>query len=306
MFVNIVSYNVFRPFFTISDQAQWTPFIEAGGGAIGDVLVTYQGAFLQFGIIALLVQLSVCILMLIIRLRGKKGKVQHAWAASAPVEDKQENVRIPLLAYFIPLIPVVLAIVINWEPVPSILLAILLALLLTGKFKSYRDGLGTMFKALRDGCAEVSMLIIIMISIVIFSRSAGMAAPMIGTLIAPIIPASVLGICILFAVFAPIGGLFRGPFVFLGMGAATVVILRDMNIANFVANGTLMFPWFVVFSLIYIPDMSMCFGGCPTHSAGAWAVSYAKLEPGKHILSTAPWGWMACAISLMVLAFMFG
>lgn len=273
MYVNQVSFKVYEPYFN---------------GA-----VTFTGSFFKFGIIALAVQLSVTLVMLAVRLR--KGKLQHAWAVQVPAE-RTESRHIPAVAYFTPLLPVILAVALKWEPIPSLLLSILFALLVTGKFKSYRDGLALTFKTLRDGCAEVSMLIIIMLSIVMFSKSAGICAPLIGNLIQPILPRNPLILALAFGVLAPLGGLFRGPFVLLGMGTATLAILQNMNLFP---------PIFVLLSL-YIPDMAMCFSGCPTHSSGAWAISYAKITPGEHIKSTAPWGWIACFLNLLIMALIFG
>ena len=39
---------------------------------------------------------------------------------------------------------------------------------------------------------------------------------------------------------------------------------------------------------------------CPTQSWGMWALSYAKYEPNTYIKTDLPWGWVCCAINILL------
>ncbi|MGG7143097.1 citrate transporter [Clostridium nigeriense] len=251
----------------------------------------YDSNYLKFGFTAMAIQLLVVIIMLAVRLR--KTKVSHAWAATSTNTVTEEHV--PGIALITPVLPVILAIVFKWQPIPAFIVASFYALFICGKIKSYKDCEKVISKTFYDGVVDVASLLGFLFILPMFNKVAGFDSVFFQSILGGIMPSSTLLLCVLFAVIAPLG-LFRGPLTVFGAGAATLGILNGMGIFS----AELLFP------LIYIPTITMNISCCPTQSWNLWAINYSKTNTKDFLRSGVIWGWIICAINSVVVYFMYG
>jgi hypothetical protein len=235
------------------------------------------------------VQLLVIIVMLAVNLR--KGAVNHAWAAQNTNTQAQH---VPAIALITPIIPVLLAIVFKWQPIPAFIVAVFFALFVCGKIKSYKDAEKIVTKTFYDGVVDVASLLGFLFILPMFNKVSGLVAPFFQSILGGVMPTNTLFLCILFAVIAPLG-LFRGPLTVFGAGSATLGILNA--IGGF--TSTLLFP------LIYIPTITMNLSACPTQSWNLWTLNYSKVSVKDFLKSGVVWAWVICIINTAVVYFMF-
>lgn len=251
----------------------------------------YDNNYLKFGFAAMGVQLLVVIIMIAIRLR--KSSVNHAWAAQSSSANSSQHV--PAIALITPIIPVVLAIVFKWQPIPAFIVAVFYALFVCGRLKSFKETEKIVTKTFYDGVVDVASLLGFLFILPMFNKVAGLDAVFFQSILGGVMPTSTLFLCILFAVVAPLG-LFRGPLTVFGAGSATLGILNA--IGGF--TPALLFP------LIYIPTITMNISACPTQSWNLWALNYSKVNVKEFLKSGVFWAWLICIINTVIAYIMFG
>jgi hypothetical protein len=251
----------------------------------------YDNNYLKFGFAAMAVQLIVIIVMLAVRLR--KSAVNHAWAAQARTASTGSQ-SAPGIALITPIIPVFLAIVFKWQPIPAFIVAVFYALFVCGKIKSYKDCEKIVTKTFYDGVVDVASLLGFLFILPMFNKVAGLDAGFFQAILGGVMPKSALVLCIAFAIIAPLG-LFRGPLTVFGAGSATLGILNALGIYT----STLLFP------LIYIPTITMNISCCPTQSWNLWALNYSKVSVKEFLKSGVFWGWVICIINTILVYFMY-
>ena len=250
----------------------------------------YDGNYLKFGFTAMAMQILIVIIMLAVRLR--KSSVSHSWAATAGKTSTSNEV--PGIALITPILPVVLAIVFKWQPIPAFIVSSFFALFVCGKIKSYKDCEKIISKTFYDGVVDVAALLGFLFILPMFNKVAGFDAVFFQSILGGIMPNSPLLLCILFIVIAPFG-LFRGPLTVFGAGAATLGILNGMGI----------FSVALLFPLMYIPTITMNISCCPTQSWNLWAINYSKSTTKDFLRSGVLWGWVICAVNTAIAYFMF-
>lgn len=250
----------------------------------------YDWNYLRFGFSAMAIQSSIVILMLIFHLRKKRT---YNWAAKAKVADVNKDV--PTYALLAPVIPVALAIGFDWQSIPSFIVASIYALWTCGKLPNYKEGTRTITRTFQEGVIDVSSLLGFLFILPMFNRISGIAAPFFEAILGGVMPSSSLVLCIAFAILLPLG-LFRGPLTIFGAGSATVGILQGMGI----------FPMTLMFPLIYVPTIAMNLSTCPTQSWNLWALNYSKVGAKEFMKTGVPWAWLAGAINIAIVYFMFG
>lgn len=255
----------------------------------------YDNNYLKFGFTAMAVQLLVIIVMLAVRLR--KTAVNHAWAAlhTGTGTSMPTSQHVPGIALVTPIIPVVLAIAFNWQPIPAFIVAVFYALFVCGRLKSFKDTEKIVTKTFYDGVVDVASLLGFLFILPMFNKVSGLDAPFFQAILGGVMPNSALFLCVLFAIIAPLG-LFRGPLTVFGAGSATLGILNA--IGGF--TSTLLFP------LIYIPTITMNISACPTQSWNLWALNYSKVSVKEFLKSGIVWAWIICIINTAVVFIMFG
>ena len=259
-------------------------------GPNGEQTYFYNSTYLNWGFIALLIQLLVAIVV-VVYFSTKKRRI-HAWAAKAPTTESKK--RIPSWALITPFIPVVLAIGFKIPVILGFLIASFYALFVCGYMSDFKKTADVFNKTFYDGVIDTAPLVGFMLIIPMFNKASELAVPYFNALLGGVIPHSTLFICIAFALLAPFG-LFRGPFTLAGAGAATLGILKSIGFST-----NLLFP------LLYAPTVTMNISSCITQSWIIWGINYTKVSTKDFLKISIPSGWFVCAILAMLTYLMFG
>ncbi|MEG1873154.1 MAG: citrate transporter, partial [Ruthenibacterium sp.] len=248
--------------------------------------IQYDDKYIRFAVVATAVHIAVMVAFILFSyLRAKKSSKARAWAASATTDAKPVKQQLGWYCMIIPFIPIIMVAFFKWPPVPSFLLGIVLGLLFTRNFTSYKLAIEKIQKTLYDGIADSGLLIGMLYSVNIFQAAAKQAAPLLQNLLGGIIPTVPVVILIGFCILAPLA-LFRGPLMIWGSGIALVSIFQAMGV----------FPESFLFALFLIPPVAIVASACPTQSWTMWGLSYAKLEPKQYIKTNLPWAWIILVI----------
>ena len=246
----------------------------------GQNLIENSG-YIRFALVATAIHVVLAIVFIVFH--HMRSGVRKAWAAPASVPDSATQA--PFYSFIVPFIPIVMVAVFKWQPVPAFLLGIFFGLLLTGNMKTLRRVVDVAQKTLHDGIADVGLLLGMLYAIVIFQGSAAKAAPILKSMLGGVIPTNAWVLAIAFGVLAPLG-IFRGPLMIFGSGAATVAILTSM--------GT--FTNWQMFAMFLIIPVAIVANTCPTQSWGMWGISYAKIEPITYLKTGLGWSWVLALI----------
>lgn len=257
--------------------------------------------FTLYSWIAFLVHVVIMVLFILFNFWISKGKAK-AWA----MEDDEDQKELSNWTFIVPFIPIVLALIIGiinmaapdlklttFAPIFLFVVAIFLGLLLTGNLKTYKKALEMTQKTLFNGISDVALLIGMLLVMNMFSTAASnLAAPIFQTALGGALDwiNDYAWVAVLIAiVLAPLA-LFRGPFMIWGSGIALASVLSAVIPATS--------PLLLV--LFYVQPVAITADSCPTQSWGMWALSYAKYEPNTYIKTDLPWGWVCCAINILL------
>lgn len=276
LYINPVIFNQYQAFY-LSAEGKQTYF--------------YDMTYLQWGFVALGVQLLVAIITTIVLLNAKK--TVHSWAAQTATRTETSQ-NAPGISLITPFVPVVFAIVLKWPVIVGFLIAGFYALAICGKMRNFEEMTRVFSKTFYDGVIDTAPLVGFVLMIPMFNKAAELCVPYFNALLGGIIPHSTLIICIAFAVLAPLG-LFRGPLTLAGCGAATLGILKSIGLST-----PLLFP------LLYAPTVTMNISSCITQSWIVWGLSYNKVKTNDYLKLSIPTGWIICAILSGVTFVMFG
>ena len=261
IYVNPINFEQYRMMIVNAPLADFPEF-------------TLQFWATQWGIWAMIINVVVTTVLTAFFL--KRNKTRHAWAAQTGKAPEQKNA--PWYTLFLPIIPVVLNIWLNFSVIAGFIIAGFLALFLTKTLKgTFREKCQSVNKMYFDGVVDTAPLIGFLLSLPMFNAVAGFAAPYFGSVIGPVMPTSEIVIIIAFAVVLGLG-LFRGPMTLVGSGAATLGVLR--GVGNFSVPFT--------YAVFVIPTITVNIGSCITQSWVAWGLSYTKVESREFLKLSIP------------------
>lgn len=269
MYINVVLFNQIKAFFPS---------------------VSFSGKYLAFGLTAMSVQLlGVIIFILINSKQIKNGKIETI-AGNSQVDFKQTHP----ITFVVPVLPVALNMFFHWDAIPALLLATIIALLLTGQMKSYKGLVEFINKTVSQAINDISGLIIFLMALVMFAGAATMNVPHFKDIIAVVLPSSPLVLAIAVGILAPLA-LFRGPLHVWGAGAATAAVLA--------ATGTFQ-PIFLL-PLLYTASI-MAVSIDLTQSWNSWALTYSKLETKEFLKMGIPVMWIISIVNELIVYAFFG
>ena len=99
-------------------------------------VIEWGGHYLRFGIAAMIVQMIGVIVFILINAKAiKNGK---PYEVGDPDERNVEIPQVPIWTYLLPVVPVALSIIFQWDAVPALFLASIIAFLGTGHMKTYK------------------------------------------------------------------------------------------------------------------------------------------------------------------------
>lgn len=267
MYINVVLFNQIKAFFPS---------------------VSFSGNYLVFGLTAMSVQLLGVIIFILVNSKSiKNGKIETI-ATNSQVEFKRTHP----VTFIVPIIPVALNMFFHWDAIPALLLATIIALLLTGQMKSYTGLVAFINKTVSQAINDISGLIIFLMALVMFAGAATVNVPHFKGIIEVILPQSPLVLAIAVGILAPLA-LFRGPLHVWGAGAATAAVLA--------ATGT--FSPIFLLPLLYTASI-MAVSIDLTQSWNTWALTYSKLETKEYLKMGIPVMWAISIVNeLLVFAF---
>lgn len=275
MYLNVVLYNQIKAFFPDA---------------------VYGGKYLVFGAVAMFVQLLAVLVFLIIhRKKIDPSKAdENLRIIGAENEEKVKVGSVPKLAFIVPIIPVLLNMLFKWDAIPSLTLATLIAILLTGKMRHYKDFVGFLNKTIATAIGDIAGLIMFLMALIMFSGAAQLDANRFKPLFEAILPHNNLVLAIALGVLAPLA-LFRGPLHVWGAGAATAAVL----------SGTGLFNDAFLLPLLYVPSI-LAVSTDLTQSWNVWGLDYMKVQSKDFLKLGVPLMWVVSIINEVLVFYFFG
>ncbi|WP_273705803.1 gluconate:proton symporter [Leuconostoc mesenteroides] len=269
MYINVVLFNQIKAFFPS---------------------VSFSGKYLIFGLAAMGVQLLGVIIFILLNSKSiKNGEIETIDDSKQATFQKTHPI-----TFIIPVLPVALNMFFHWDAIPALLLATIIALLLTGQMKSYKGLVAFINKTVSQAINDISGLIIFLMALVMFAGAATMNVPHFKSMIEVILPSSPLVLAIAIGILAPLA-LFRGPLHVWGAGAATAAVLA--------ATGTFQ-PIFLL-PLLYTASI-MAVSIDLTQSGNTWALTYSKLETKEYLKMGIPVMWVVSFVNELLVYGFFG
>ncbi len=276
--VNIVNVNLVVTFFTMTGVAKGSIPVET---------------YMHYGFVFFGLFLLADFAMLAYYLKFK-NVLSTAWAARVAEALPPTAKTAPWYSLITPAVPMIAIMALHWPNVPAFLLAILIALLTTGRLLPGRGAIEALQKTFHDGVSEIAGVMLAWMGIQVFVMAASKATPILQPILSQVLPQSPLGIALFFGLLTPLA-LYRGPMMVGGAGAALVGYL--------VATGK--FPLLLLFALAQIPS-AYANGTCPTQSWTIWVIHYAKVPPLAHIRPSWITNWVAALAGCLFAFYAFG
>ena len=255
--------------------------------------IKYEAPWLTYFFIGMAVYILIAWLMIWINLR--KLGLRHAASVdtAAPVPRK----RTPYFTYIVPVFPVLMIMVFKWQIIPTFLLSIVLALVLTSKGRSFQGSLNLFNKTFYDAFPDIATIAALwtICGMIIVAGQMPQIADSLRPIFAPILPHTTLQAAIFFAVLGGIGSIYRGPLVVVGTGAALLAIILSNN----------EIPVLYLYALWLGPTVMQ--GSCdPTNSWTLWTIGYTKVLHGQFLKTALPFGCLMVVITSAICYYMFG
>ena len=276
MYLNVVLYNQIKAFFPHAH---------------------YGGTYLQFGWIAMGIQIVLIIIFLV--LNRKKFDASHADENLAKIgalenQGTQEGNKVPKIAFIVPVIPVLMNMLFQWDAIPALTLATLIAIVLTGHARHYKGFVKFLNDTIQQAISDIAGLIMFLMALIMFSGAASMNANRFKPLFEAILPHDHLILALALGIFAPLAQ-FRGPLHVWGAGAATAAVL----------SGTGLFSDVFLLPLLYVPAL-MAVSTDITQSWNVWGLDYMKVQSKDFLKRGIPIMWIVSIVNELLVYHFFG
>ncbi|OJF04271.1 gluconate:proton symporter [Weissella confusa] len=277
MYLNLVLFNQIKAFFPKAE---------------------YGGKHLVFGIAAMAVQLLAVIIYLFLHRKSFDPAKANENLELVGAEESTEEVKIPWIAFIVPVVPVFMNLAFKWDAVPSLILATLLAMLLTGKMRHWKSFIDFLNDTIQTAISDIAGLIMFLMALIMFSGDAQINAARFQTLLTSILPSNIWVLALALGIAAPLAlalgiaaplALFRGPLHVWGAGAATAAVLAGAHI----------FPDSLLLPLMYVPSL-MAVSTDLTQSWNVWALKYMKVDSRELLKQGVPVMWIVSIINVIL------
>lgn len=274
MYVNVVLYNQMKAFFPKAN---------------------YDSHYLTFGICGAVVQLiAVIIFLILVRHKFDPSKADENLRIIGAENKSEKRTKVPKITWIIPIIPVAMNMLFKWDAVPALTLATLLAVFLTGQFKTFKGGIKFLNDTIKTSISNIAGLIMFLMSLEFFCGAATLNAVRFRPVLSALLPHQTLILCIALGILAPLA-LFRGPLHVWGAGAATAAVLEGIG----------MFSDSFLLPLLYVPTL-MAISVDITQSWNVWALDYMKVQSKDYLKYGVPVMWIVCIINELLVYHFFG
>ncbi|MDR0297144.1 MAG: gluconate:proton symporter [Streptococcaceae bacterium] len=247
--------------------------------------VSWGDKYLKFGFVAMAVQLLITFIFILVSIRKIRNGKPIVLENQEPEAEIKE---VSAFTYILPIVPVALSIFLAWDSIPALLLSTILAFLLTGNMKNYKDFVSMMNASAKTAIGDIGGLLIMLFILTMFQAAAVHTVGEFTNIFKHMIPNNPLLLVVIIAIIAPLA-YFRGPLMLYGAGAATAAVLTATGYFN---------GWFL-YGLLVVPSM-MGISSCVTQSWNLWAVQFTKLDVKTFFKTGMPWAWAATIVNLFV------
>lgn len=255
------------------------------------------GIIRQFAVIQVVITGVVAAAFIVLQTR-KTATAE--WAVGGPgagpaptgvTPTKVEARDVPAYALLTPIVPLIFVLVLKWPIVPSLLLGTLYGALTTGARKSPAVLTRAAVDGLRDGAPAIMLMISIgMVLKAVFHPQ--VRAAMEGLLQA-IIPSSVIGYILFFALLAPLA-LYRGPLNMWGLGSGIVGLIISLGILS---------PAAAMAGFMSTERVQVA--GDPTNTHNVWIADFTKVDVNAITKKLLPYLWLVAAASAAVAGLLY-
>jgi Gnt-I system high-affinity gluconate transporter len=215
--------------------------------------------------------------------------------ASVDVNPAPVRKRTPYYTYIVPIFPVLMIIFAKWEIIPTFILSIVLALVLTSRQRSFQGSINLFNKTFYDAFPDIATIAALwtICGMIIVCGQMPQVSAALKPIFGPILPHTPLQAALFFGVLGGIGSIYRGPLVVIGTGAAVLALI--------LANKDIPVP--LLYSLWLAPTVTQ--GSCdPTNSWTLWTIGYCKVSHGEFLKTALPFACLMVAINSTIAYFM--
>ncbi|MFO1079629.1 MAG: hypothetical protein U1E23_03245 [Reyranellaceae bacterium] len=226
----------------------------------------------------------------VLRRTGVRQMASVDAAGGAPVRR-----RTPYYTYIVPIFPVLMIVVAKWDIIPTFLVSIVLALVLTWKDRSLQGHVNLFNKTFFDAFPDIATIAALwtICGMIIVCGQMPQVSAALKPIFGPILPHTPLQAAIFFGLLGGIGSIYRGPLVVIGTGAAVLALV--------LANKELPIP--LLYSLWLAPTV-MQGSVDPTNSWTLWTIGYTKISHGEFLKTALPFGCLMVALNSAIAYFM--
>ncbi|WP_129843499.1 TRAP transporter large permease subunit [Streptomyces sp. RFCAC02] len=237
--------------------------------------------------------------VLFVLVETRRRGVEHAWSlrSADAAADRRPSRRerlgdAPWYALFTPLVPLVLALVLDVPIIPSLLAGVLFALVTTTRPRDMNKRLlRTLYSAFDVAAAPITLFVAIGVLLAAVSLPGSIET--LEPLVKNVSPQNPVLFVIVFAALVPLC-LYRGPLNVYGLGAGIAGVLIATGIYPAVAVLGLMASYNQVFG---VAD--------PTSTQTVWSAQYSGVKPQQVMVRTLPYVWGVALGGLIVTASLY-
>lgn len=255
----------------------------------------YEAPYLTYWAIAMGVYILAAWLLEAFYLRG--GARRMASIDVADAGQSQVRKRTPYYTYIVPIFPVLMIMIAKWEIIPTFIVSIVLALVLTGRDRSFQGSVNLFNKTFADAFPDIATMAALwtICGMIIVAGQAPEVANSLKPVFGPILPHTPLQAAIFFGVLGGLGSIYRGPLVVIGTGAALLAII--------LANKDIPVPY--LYSIWLAPTILQ--GSMdPTNSWTLWTIGHTKVSHGQFLKTALPFGCTMVAVNSLICYLMLG
>jgi Gnt-I system high-affinity gluconate transporter len=256
----------------------------------------YEAPYLTYWVAAMCVYILAAWLLEFLYLRN--GGVRRL--ASVDVADAGEAAirkRTPYYTYIVPIFPVLMIMILKWEIIPTFLVSIVLALVLTRRDRTFQGHINLFNKTFSDAFPDIATMAALwtICGMIIVAGQTPEVANALKPIFGPVLPHTPLQAAIFFGVLGGIGSIYRGPLVVIGTGAALLAIV--------LASKDIPIPY--LYSIWLAPTIVQ--GSMdPTNSWTLWTIGQTKVSHGQFLKTALPFGCMMVAVNSLICYLMLG
>ncbi|MDI4231891.1 hypothetical protein OZ411_03575 [Bradyrhizobium sp. Arg237L] len=254
----------------------------------------YEAPYLTYWIVGMCVYILAAWLLEFIYLRN--GGVRRLSSIDLADEPAVRR-RTPYYTYVVPIFPVLMIMILKWEIIPTFLVSIVLALVLTGRDRTFQGSINLFNKTFSDAFPDIATMAALwtICGMIIVAGQTPEVANALKPLFGPVLPHTPLQAAIFFGLLGGIGSIYRGPLVVIGTGAALLAIV--------LANNDIPIPY--LYSIWLAPTILQ--GSMdPTNSWTLWTIGQTKVSHEDFLRTALPFGCLMVAVNSLICYLMLG